>query len=62
MHGEGPSGEQETKFILIHDDDTNVESAKLRGIIQEQQTKIKALSLNLERDKWIIRYLEQRNK
>ncbi len=62
MHDEGPSGERETDFILLHDDDTDVESAKLRRIIQEQQTEIKALSLNLERAKWIIRYLEQRNK
>ena len=35
MHDEGPSGERETDFILIHDDDTNVKSAKLRRIIQE---------------------------
>ena len=58
MHDEGPSGEREADFILIHDDDTDVESAKLRRTIQEQQTKIQALSLNLERAKWIIRYLE----
>ena len=38
------------------------QSANLRDIIQEQQTEIKALSLNLERAKWIIKYLEQRNK
>ena len=58
MHDEGPSGEKEADFILIHDDDTDVESDKLRTTIQEQQMEIQALSLNLERDKWIIRYLE----
>ena len=39
MHDEGPSGEQKADFILIQDDDENVERAK-----------------------WIIKYLEQRNK
>ena len=62
MHDEGPSSEREADFILIRDDDTDVESAKHRRTIQEQQTEIQALSLNLERAKWIIRYLEQRNK
>lgn len=38
------------------------QSINLKEIIQEQQTDIKALSLNLERAKWIIKYLEQRNK
>ena len=38
------------------------ESAKLREIIQEQQTEIKALSLDLERAKWTMKYLEHRNK
>ena len=58
MHDEEPLGEQETDFILIHDDDTGVESAKLRRTIQEKQTEIQALSLNLERAKWIIKYLK----
>ena len=58
MHDEGPSGEQEADFILIHDDDEDEESAKLRRTIQEQKTEIQDLSLNLERAKWIIRYLE----
>ena len=62
MHDEGPSGEQGANFILIHDDDADEESAKLRRTIQEQKTEIQDLSLNLERAKWIIRYLEQRNK
>lgn len=60
MHDEGPSGEQEANFILIQDDDVDVESARLRMTIQEQNTKIQDLSLNVERAKWIINYLEQR--
>ena len=48
--------------ILIQDDDADVESTKLRMTIQEQNMEIQDLSLNLERAKWIIRYLEQRNK
>ena len=58
MHDEGPSSEQDADFILIQDDDADVESAKLRRTIQEQQTEIEALALNLERAKWIIRYFE----
>ena len=64
MQDEGPLGEQETDFILIHDDDTDMgpQSTKLREIIQEQQTEIEALYLDLERAKWTIKYLEWRNK
>ena len=68
MQDEGPSGEpsaeRETDFTLLHDDDTDTgpKSAKLREIIQEQQTEIQALSLDLERAKWAMKYLEQRNK
>ncbi len=62
MQDEGPSGEQD--FILIEDVDTDMglQSTNLKEIIQEQQTEIKALSLNLERTKWTMKYLEQRNK
>lgn len=64
LHDEGPSDEQETDFILIQDDDTNLgpQSSKLKEVIQEQQVEISALSLNLERYMWIIKYLEKRNK
>ena len=62
MHDEGPSSEQEADFILIHDDDADVESTKHRRTIQERKKEIQDMSLNLERAKWIIRYLEQRNK
>ena len=56
LHDEGPSGEQETDFILIEGDDTDLGSqiSKLKEVIQEQQADIHALPLNLERDKWII--------
>jgi len=35
MHDEGPSGEQETEFILLHDDDINTDpqGAQLKEII-----------------------------
>ena len=59
-----PSGEQETEFVLLHDDDTYIEptNEELREVIQEQQSEIEALSLNLERAKWNMKYLEQRKK
>jgi len=68
LHDEGPSGvrmgERETEFVLVHDDDTDREPTKeeLREVIQEQQVEIGTLSLDLERAKWNIKYLEQRNK
>lgn len=58
MHDEGPSGEQEADSILIQDDDADVESARLRMTIQEQQSEIEALSHDLERAKWNMKYLE----
>ena len=60
MQEEGPSSGQETNFILIQDDDTDrgPQSAHLREVIQEQQKEINALSLNLERAKWIIKYFK----
>ena len=64
IHDEGPlgepSGERETKFVLFHDDeiDTEPTNAELREVIQEQQSEIEALSLDLERAKWNMKYLE----
>jgi len=60
LHDEGLSGGQEADFILIEDDDTDLgsQSSKLKEVIQEQQDDIQHLSLNLERAKWIINYLE----
>jgi len=39
VQDEGPSDEQETKFILLHDDETDTKptNAELKEIIQEQQ-------------------------
>lgn len=43
MHDEGPSGEpsgeRETEFVLLHDDETDIEPthAELKEVIQEQQ-------------------------
>ena len=43
MHDErplgDPSGERETEFVLLHDDDTDIEptNEELREVIQEQQ-------------------------
>lgn len=68
LHDEGPSGvpsgERETKLVLLHDDDTNREATNedLREVIQEQQLEIETLSLDFERAKWNIKYLEQKNK
>ena len=66
MHEEGPSGEpsgaQGTDVILIPDGETEAENTKLRMIIQEQDTEIKELILNFERSRWVIKFLEQRNK
>jgi len=64
VHNEGPSrepsGEREAGFFLLHDDDTSTEptNEELREVIWEQQSEIEALSLDLERAKWNIKYLE----
>ena len=60
MQDEGPSGERETEFVLLHDDETDTEptNAQLKEIIQNQKAEIQALSLDLERAKWNMKYLE----
>ena len=60
MHDEGPSGEHETDFILIEDDDATV-GQNVKEFMKEQKAQIQDLSHNLESTKWIIRYLEQWN-
>ena len=48
---------QEADFILIQDDDADVDNARFRMTIQEQNTEIQDLSLNVEkanRDKTIL--------
>ena len=64
MQEEGPSGERETEFCLLQDDEIDAEptNVELTEIIQEQQSVIESLSLDLERAKWNMKYLEQRNK
>jgi len=64
LHDEGPSEGQDRDFILIQDEDTDLgsQSSRLNEIIKEQEADIHALSLNLERAKWIINYLKQWNK
>ena len=62
MHDEGPSKGQDRDFILVEEDDTDLgsQSSKLKDvIIKEKEAEIQALSLDLERAKWIIKYLEQ---
>jgi len=65
LHDEGPSEGQERDFILIEEEDTDLgsQSSRLKDvIIKEKEAEIQALSLDLERAKWIINYLEQHNK
>ena len=65
MHEEGPTKGQDRDFILIEEDviDLGSQSSKLKDmIIKEKEAEIQALSLNLERTKWSINYLEQENK
>ena len=61
MQDEGPSGGQDTDFVLI-DVDLSSPSSKLKEIIQEQKAGIGKLTEKLQRDQWVINYLEQRNK
>ena len=56
MRDEGPSGGQDTDFILI-DDDVSSTSSKLRDIIQEQKATIDALTNKLQRAHRVINYL-----
>ena len=61
MHDEGPSGGQDTDFVLI-DLDSSSPNSKLREIIQEQKAEIGTLNDKLRRAQWVNEYLEQRNK
>ena len=57
MQDEGPSGGQDTDFILI-DEDWSSSSSKLRETIQEQKAEIDTLTVKLQRAQLIINYLE----
>ena len=61
MQDEGPSGGQDTDFILI-DVDSSSPSSKLKEIIHEHKAEIDTLTEKLQRAQWVINYLEQRNK
>ena len=61
MHEESPPEAQDREFILIEEDVTDLgsQSSRLKDmIIKEKDAEIQALSLNLQRAKWIINYLE----
>jgi len=65
MHEEHPTVGQDRDFILIEEDviDLGSQGSRIKDmIIKEKEAKIQALSVNLERDKWVISYLEQENK
>ena len=61
MHDEGPSGGQDTNFILI-DVDSSSPSSKLKEIIHEQKAEIDTLTEKFQRAHWVINYLDQWNK
>ena len=61
MHDEGPIKGQDRDIILVDEDDTDLgsQSSRLKDmIIKEKEVEIQALSLDLERAKWIINFLE----
>ena len=65
MHDEGPSEGKDREFVLVGKDGTDLgsQSSRLKDmIIKEKEAEIQALSLDLERAKWIIKFLEQENK
>ena len=64
MQEEGPSGEHETEFVLLQEDETNAKptNEELIEIIREQQSEIEDLTIDLERAKWNMNYLEWRKK
>lgn len=61
MHDEGPTEGQNRDFVLVEENDTDLDSQSSRlkdMIIKEKEAEIQALSLDLERAKWIINFLE----
>ena len=59
MVDEGPSGVQD---IGIIDVDASSPNSELKEIIQEQRAENESLQKKLQMAKWVINYLEQRNK
>lgn len=72
MHEDDPSEGQERDFVLVDHEvaqEENVMDLDAQNprnvkdlIIKEKEADIRALSVNLERENWIIKYLEQENK
>lgn len=72
MHEKDPSDGQERDFDLVdHEETQGVDVIDLDAqdprvvkdmIIKEREAEIQALSDNLERAKWVIKYIEQENK
>lgn len=64
LHDEGLSDVQDRYFILIKEEDIDLGSQnhRLKEIIKDKEVDIHGLSLELERDKWIINFLEQESK
>ena len=61
MHEEGPTEGKDRDFMVIEEDVTDLgsQSSRLKDmIIKEKEAEIQALSLDLERAKWIINFLE----
>ena len=59
MVDEGPSGVQD---IGIIDVDASSPNSELKEIIREKRDKNESLKKKLQMAKWVINYLEQRNK
>ena len=68
MQEEEPSNENERDFdLVVHEEAQGINAIDLeiqstKDIIKKMEANIQALSVNLERAKWIINYLEQENK
>lgn len=61
MHEEGPSRGHDID-ATFSDVDRSSPSSKLKEIIQEHKAEINNLNKKFLKEKWVINYLEQRNK
>ena len=59
MIDEGPSRGQDTDIIGI---DASSPTSELKEIIREQRAENESLHKKLHMEKWVINYVEQRNK
>ena len=59
MFDEGPSGGQDMGII---DADASSPNSELKEIIREQRVENESLHKKLQMAKWVINYLEKRNK